>query len=66
MANYKPDYSNQNQFIAVDFSAQILPGTFEFALSHIVDNHLDLTAFDNLYKNDKGGRLHTRLSSCSK
>ncbi|KMT64949.1 transposase [Catenovulum maritimum] len=55
MANYKPDYSHQNQFIAVDFSAQILPGTFEFALSHIVDNHLDLTAFDNIYKNDKGG-----------
>jgi transposase len=55
MANYKPDYSHQNQFIAVDFSAQIVPGTFEYALSHIVDNHLDLSTFDARYENDKGG-----------
>lgn len=55
MANYKLDYSHQNQFIAVDFSAQIVPGTFEYALTHIVDNHLDLSSFDTLYKNDKGG-----------
>nr|WP_246072230.1 hypothetical protein [Catenovulum sediminis] len=55
MANYKPDYSHQNQFIAVDFSAQIVPGTFEYALSHIIDNHLDLSSFNARYKNDKGG-----------
>ena len=55
MANYRPDYSHQNQFIAVNFSAQIVPGTFEYALSHIVDNHLDLSSFDTLYKNDKSG-----------
>lgn len=55
MANYKPDYSHQNQFIAVDFSAQIVPGTFEYALSYIIDNHLDLSSFDTLYNNDKGG-----------
>nr|WP_232824760.1 transposase [Algibacillus agarilyticus] len=55
MANYKPDYSHQNQFIAVDFSAQIVPGTFEYALSHIIDNNLDLSSFNARYKNDKGG-----------
>jgi len=30
-------------------------GTFEYALSHIVDNRLDLSAFDKRYCNDKKG-----------
>ena len=55
MANYKPDLSCQSKFIPIDFSQQIIPGTFEYALSHIVDNHLDLTAFDDWYQNDQGG-----------
>ena len=55
MANYKPDLSCQSKFIPIDFSQQIIPGTFEYALSHIVDNHLDLTAFDDWYNNDNGG-----------
>ena len=55
MANYKPDLSCQSKFIPIDFSQQIIPGTFEYALSHIVDNHLDLAPFDSWYKNDQGG-----------
>jgi len=55
MANYKPDLSCQSKFIPIDFAQQILPGTFEYALSHIVDNHLDLTSFDEWYNNDNGG-----------
>jgi transposase len=55
MANYKPDLSCQSKFIPVDFTQQIIPGTFEYALSHIVDNHLDLTTFDEWYNNDNGG-----------
>ena len=55
MANYKPDLSCQNKFIPIDFSQQIVPGTFEYALSHIVDNKLDLTPFDAWYHNDKRG-----------
>ena len=53
MANYKPDLSCQSKFIPIDFSRQIVPGTFEYALAHIVDNHLDLTGFDSWYNNDK-------------
>ena len=37
MANYKPDLSCQNKFIPVDFLLQIIPGTFEYALAHIID-----------------------------
>jgi transposase len=55
MANYKPDLSCQSKFIPIDFSQQILPGTFEYALAHIVDNHLDLSGFDSWFINDKGG-----------
>lgn len=55
MANYKPDLSCQNKFIPVDFSLQIIPGTFEYALAHIVDNKLDLQGFDKWYSNDKKG-----------
>jgi len=55
MANYKPDESYQNKFIPIDFSQQVVPGTFEYALAHIIDNHLDLSNFDQWYNNDKGG-----------
>jgi transposase len=55
MAHYKADESYQNKFIPVDFSQQIIPGTYEYALAHIIDNHLDLTTFDKWYTNDKGG-----------
>ena len=54
MANYKPDLSCQSKFIPIDFSQQIMPGTFEYALAHIVDNHLDLSGFDSWFQNDKG------------
>ena len=60
MENYKPDLSCQSKFIPIDFSKQIIPGTFESALSHIVDNHLDLTAFDDWYQNDQGGAAFLR------
>ena len=55
MANYKPDLSCQSKFIPINFSQQIIPGTFEYALAHIVDNHLDLSGFEHWYQNDKGG-----------
>jgi len=55
MANYKPDLSCQSKFIPIDFAQQIIPGTFEYALSHIVDEHLDLSTFDSFYKNDRCG-----------
>jgi hypothetical protein len=54
MANYKPDLSCQSKFIPIDFLQQISPGTFEYALAHIVDNYLNLTGFEHWYHNDKG------------
>ncbi len=42
---------------AVDLERQLLPGTFEHALSYPVDHELDLPSFDVRYKNGfTGGR----------
>ncbi|SDU59152.1 transposase [Desulfobacula phenolica] len=55
MAKYK-DYSyDQGVFLPVFFDKQILPGTFEYSLNHLIDNEVDLTIFDNRYNNDKTG-----------
>jgi transposase len=55
MPNFKTDYSNQNMFVPVIIDEQLIPGTIEYAISHIVDNHLDLSLFDEHYCNDKNG-----------
>ena len=55
MARYKEYNQHQGQFIAVDFQSQILAGTFEHALNHIIDNELDLSSFDSVFKNDETG-----------
>ena len=55
MARYKPYSYGQGQFIPVFFSEQILPGTFEFALNQLIDDKLDLSAFDKRFQNDKTG-----------
>ncbi len=54
MARYKP-IDTSPRFIAVDLQTQLLPGTFEHALNHLVDRELDLSRFDARYKNDLTG-----------
>ena len=51
MARYKP-IDTSPRFIAVDLERQLLPGTFEHALNHLIDHELDLSGFDTRYKND--------------
>ncbi len=55
MARYKEyDYS-QGKFIPIHFDKQILPGTFEHTLHYLIDNEIDLSAFDSRYNNDATG-----------
>lgn len=55
MARYRHyDYS-QGNFVSVYFDKQILPGTFEHALHYLIDNKIDMSIFDERYKNDKTG-----------
>ncbi|MDK9725551.1 MAG: transposase [Sterolibacteriaceae bacterium MAG5] len=54
MARYKP-IDTSPRFLAVDLERQLLPGSFEHALHHLIDRHLDLSGFDARYRNDRAG-----------
>ena len=54
MARYKPVDCNA-RLLPVVLSEQIQPGTFEFALDHLVDHELDLSALDARFRNDETG-----------
>ncbi len=55
MARYKDVLYDQDKLIPIAFSKQILPGTFEYTLSYVIDHELDLTVFDQRYCNDETG-----------
>ncbi len=55
MARYKPYNYSQGEFIPIQFEKQILPESFEYALNHIVDNVMDVSAFVERIKNDETG-----------
>lgn len=54
MARYKDYDYHQVKLLPVSYANQILPGTFEFTLNHIVDE-IDLSVFDARYNNDDTG-----------
>lgn len=54
MARYK--YIDTNpRFLSIDLAKQLLPGTFEHALNHLLDGASDLSHFDARYRNDATG-----------
>lgn len=56
MARYKDYNYDQMKMLPVSYEKQILPGSFEYSLSYLIDNELDLSAFDQQYQNDSTGR----------
>jgi transposase len=54
MARYKP-VDRSPRLLPVVLSEQIQPGTFEFALDHLVDRELDLSDLDARFCNDETG-----------
>jgi hypothetical protein len=54
MARYK-HIDTSPRLIAVDLQQQLLPGTFEHALNHLLDHELDLSGFDARFNNDVTG-----------
>lgn len=56
MAKFIPYDPNQSKLVVINYSDQLQPGTFEFAINHIIDHKLDLTIFHPRYQNDAGGR----------
>lgn len=54
MARFKPIHKGL-KLLPVDFDRQVIPGSFEYALCHLVDHELDLSTFHARYKNDVEG-----------
>ncbi|MEO8158291.1 MAG: IS1182 family transposase [Betaproteobacteria bacterium] len=54
MARYKR-IDTSPKFLPVDLSRQLLPGTFEHALDHLLDHELDLSGLDERFRNDATG-----------
>ena len=54
MARYQY-IDTQPRLIAVDLFRQLLPGTFEHALHHLLDHDVDLSQFDSRFRNDETG-----------
>ena len=40
------------QFLAVDLCLQLHPGSFEYALHHLIEHEIDLSQIEARYKND--------------
>jgi transposase len=56
MAKFKPyDYA-QSTLIPVNLEEQLIPGTLEFAIHHLIENRMDSSVFDDRYNNDEAGR----------
>ena len=54
MARYKT-IDTSPKFLPVVLSEQLLPGTFEHALNHLLDHELDLRSLDSRFSNDATG-----------
>jgi transposase len=54
MARYKPIDTGM-KLLPVDLCVQLLPGTFEHALCHLIDHELDLRVLDARFRNDENG-----------
>ncbi len=54
MARYKY-IDTQPKLLPVDLIGQLLPGTFEYALHHLLEHELDLSHFDARFRNDETG-----------
>ena len=54
MARYKRIETGV-KLLPVDLSCQLIPGTFEHALSHLIDHELDLRTLDERFRNDEAG-----------
>jgi transposase len=54
MARYKRIETGV-KLLPVDLSCQLIPGTFEHALSHLIDHELDLRSMDERFRNDENG-----------
>lgn len=56
MARYKSDDFNQMILAPISLKEQLVPGTLEYAIHHVIEERIDLSLFDARYTNDDTGR----------
>ena len=56
MAKYKKYNYSQTVLLPVSLSRQLMPGTLEFAIHTLVEDRMDMSRFDEKFKNDETGR----------
>ena len=56
MARYKHYDYNQLMMVPISLEDQLMPGTSEYAIHHVVEERLELKIFDSRYSNDDTGR----------
>ncbi|MFM8367589.1 MAG: IS1182 family transposase [Chloroflexota bacterium] len=55
MARYKPYPHDQIVMIPVSLQEQLEPGTLEYTIHELVEEHIDLSIFEARYQNDRTG-----------
>jgi len=55
MARFKHVNREQGLFLAISFSKQIVPGTFEHAIDYIVENKINFERLTERHANDETG-----------
>ena len=63
MARYKPYKYNQMVMVPISLQNQLEPGTLEYTIHELVEDHLDLSVFEARYQNDNTGAraIHPKL-----
>ena len=63
MAKYKPRNENQMIMLPISLQDQLVPGTLEHTINRLVDENINLSVFDERYKNDETGAaaIHPKI-----
>jgi transposase len=63
MAKYKPSNEDQMVMLPISLQDQLVPGTLEHTINRLVDENIDLSVFDDRYKNDVTGAaaIHPKI-----
>lgn len=63
MAKYKPSNENQMIMLPISLQDQLVPGTLEHTINRLVDENINLSVFDERYKNDEIGAaaIHPKI-----
>jgi transposase len=63
MARYKPYNANQSRLVPITLSEHIYEGSLEEAIHLTVEEDIDLSGLENMYKNDETGRpaIHPKV-----